>query len=623
VSLEHVALPTLAVVGTWIWVGGMLAGCGYLTRRALLHRLSDSPADGLRVGDMWAGLAVLIAYLQIWSLLRNVGWIAWVAPAAAGLAGTALGARRLGSLRGRRPALGVLALAGLGTLWLANQALAAARDYDLGLYHLGAVEYASRYATIPGLANLQPRFGAGDAHLLFVSFLGRGPWGGAAPHLANGLLVSMLFADVASRFAFRREAPRPASFTRRMALLLVPASIAVAGASTGYRLSSPNLDLAAFVLVAVGALYLAESVEHGFLPAAALTSTAAFALAAATRPFYWLLTLIAAGLFGFAAKRGPAQGPSRLLRAVALINVLPGGLLLGWLARQAILSGYPFFPSTVGGLPVNWRIPASVVHDQNRWTGAWARWPGKSPGQILGSWHWLGHWLHARARDIDVIAPLMLLAAFVPSLLTRDHERAARRAPMLVVLIPALLALVMWFVVAPDPRFALAPLWLVAVAVAAWALPALERRLPPPALLCAALAAGGLAFIGIHALVWLFLAAFDAWALVAVALRLFGPQRLRALAAHAALLSLALTPIGVVAHRGAFHLIDAHQAGTLGTPPEPVPTLVSFTTSSGLKLWQPAGGGDQCWQATLCVPQGNTHVRLRGARISDGFALNP
>lgn len=622
-SLERVVLPTLAVVLTWLCVGVLLAGCGFLTRRALLRLLSDSPADGLRVADVWVGLATLIAYLQVWSLLLSVGWIAWVAPICVGLAGAALGARRLGGLRGRRASLGVLALAGLGTLWLANKALASAEDYDLGLYHLNAIEYASRFAAIPGLGNLQSRLGAGDAHLLFVAFLGHGPWAGAAPHLANGLLVSLLFADVASRFVLRRAAPRPSSFTRRMALLLVPASITVAGVGPVYRLSSPNLDLAAFVLVAVGALYLAECVENDFAPGAAITSTALFALAAVTRPLYWLPALLVAGLLVLAATRGRGRRPRDLLRPLALVGALPGALLLGWMVRQAVLSGYPFFPWTFGGLPVDWRVPASAVHDQNRWTDAWARWPGKGPEEVFGSWHWLPHWLHIRSRDLDVIAPLMLLAALVPSLTTGDHERASRTRAMLFVLGPAAATLIVWFFVAPDPRFALAPIWLVPVALAAWALPTTERRLAPVALLCAAVAARGLVAVGIRAPVWLFLAAFDAWALVAIATRLLGPSRARSLVAYAALVSVALTPIGIVAHHGAFHRVDANQAGPLGTPPEPVPTLVSFTTSSGLKLWQPFGGADQCWKAILCVPQANTHLRLRSTGIGGGFAVNP
>src|SRR5207302_8300946 len=87
----------------------------------------------------------------------------------------------------------------IGVLWLANRSLGKALDYDLGLYHLSTVQYTLHYGTVPGLADLHTRLGAGDAHLLLVAFLSRGPWGGAAAHLANGLLVSLLFLDVAAR----------------------------------------------------------------------------------------------------------------------------------------------------------------------------------------------------------------------------------------------------------------------------------------------------------------------------------------------------------------------------------------------------------------------------------------
>src|SRR5581483_8184162 len=123
-----------------------------------------------------------------------------------------------------------------------------------------------------------------DAHLLLVAFLQHGPWAGAAFHLADGLLVSLLAVEILTR-ALRG---RRGSFARRLALLLAPAAITVVGVGSAYRLASPNLDVAAFVLVAVGALYLAECVEDGVRPAPALASLAAFAGAAATRPVYFL-----------------------------------------------------------------------------------------------------------------------------------------------------------------------------------------------------------------------------------------------------------------------------------------------------------------------------------------------
>jgi hypothetical protein len=594
--VHDVLLPTLAVVVTWLCAGALLAGCGHLVRRAVA-----GPAAFGAV-DLWIGLAALLAYLQLWSLATGIGAFAWLAPALAGAAGlaVALSHRRL-SRHVALASAGAVGLAALGTLWLANRALGPAQDYDLGLYHLGAIRYALSYGTVPGLGNLQTRLGASDGQFLLVAFLHHGPWAGAAPHLVNGLLVSLLFVEIATRFVSGRRG----SFTRRLALLLAPAAIAVVGVGPAYRLASPNLDLAAFVLVAVGALYLAELVEDGARRAPALASLAAFAAAAVTRPLYWLPVLLAAAVVVFAL---------RSLRAAAAVLALPALLLLGWAARQSVLSGYPFFPTTIAALPADWRVPAAVVHSQTRIDDAWARWPGHGPVEVNASWHWLSVWFHRRVRDFDVIAPLGLLAALVPGVLAGGRARAA---PLLAVAVPSLVFLAVWFAVAPDPRFALAPLWLLPAAVAAWALPA--GRLSPSAWAAAGAAAGGLIALALTHLEWLFLAALDGWALVAVGCLLLGSRRARRSAAHAALLSLALVPIGFVADRGAFGIVSADGSGPLRTPPLPVPTVVDFTTSSGLHLSRPAAG-DQCWAVVLCTPQRPADLRARGRGIGDGFA---
>jgi hypothetical protein len=589
----------------------MIAGCGFLTRLAIQRLLPGARPGALAAADLWIGLGALLAYLQLWSLGLRIGWAAWIAPLAAGSTGLVLGARRLG--RGRLPpSLLPLGLAALGVLWLANRALAPAQDYDLGLYHLNAVGYALHFPAIPGLANLHERLGASNAHLVLVAFLHHGPWGGAAPHLASGLLVSMLFVDVASRFVARRPAGAP-TFTDRLALLLVPAAVVAAGHIPTYRLSSPNLDLAAFVLVAAGLLYAAESVERGFRPEAALAAGGALAAAAATRPLYWLTTLLACGAVLLARRRPP-------LRTGAAVLALPGVLLAGWLARQAVLSGYPFFPATVAGLPVDWRVPASVVHDQNRWNDSWARWPGRSPDEVLGSWHWLSVWLRARAKDLDVIAPLAILAVVVPVLAAGRAGPRRPTGPMLAVVVPSLAALVGWFVVAPDPRFALAPIWLVPLALAAWALPPAAGRRPWALLLVATAVAAGLAAIGVRHPAWFLLAAFDLWALAALAAHLLRRTGMRRWLGEAALVSVALASVAIVADGGAFRPVRADGDGPLGTPPQPVASLAPFRTASGLEVWRPAGDADQCWGATLCAPQPSALLRLRGAGLREGFA---
>jgi hypothetical protein len=625
-TLLHVVLPTLAMGATWLVVGLVLGGIGIPLRRALDPAAEGSSRAGVCSADLWIGLAALVAYLQIWNLFFALSWKAWVAPVGIALAGLVRAPWRFAARARQRRSLVVGALVGLGTLWLANQALGVADDYDLGLYHLNVIEYAERYPTIPGLGNLATRLGAGDAHLLFVAFLDHGPWAGAGWHVANGLLVTMLFVELASRLGWREGLGPSPGFTRRMAMLLVPVTVIAIGATTPhYRLSSPNLDLAAFVLVAVGMLYLADCVENGFRATTAFTALSSLALAAATRPLFWIPTLLAVGVIALSARASTAARGRGLTQTLCAVSALAALLLVGSMARQAVLSGYLFFPLPIGGLPVDWRMSHAVVSSQNRIDEAWARWPGPSPSVVLASWHWLtAYWLHRYFRSVDLVAPLMLLACLLPAWAGRresDPARARRWRPMLTVLLPSALTLFVWFWSAPDPRFALAPLWLVPIALVAWALPSISR---PRAgeLVAAAAVAAALATVGVRDPVWLLPATLAAGAYV-YALTLVLRRRVSATAfAYAAVVAVLLAPIGVVADNGSFRPIVADQQGRFGTPLEPIPPLVPLQTSIGLPLTRPANT-DQCFEVLLCVPlQVDPDLRLRGSSVSAGFRVS-
>ncbi len=632
VPLTDTVVSTLAVAVSWIAIALLVAGCGYATRRALSSLLTG-PCEALNRADLWIGFATVLAFLQLWSLLGGISWAAWIPPLGVGLFGVAWNGRtfRRGRLPRRSIAVGVAT--SVAILWLANKALGKPADYDFGLYHLSIVDYVSRYAAIPGLGNLHTRLGAGDAHFLFVALLGRGPWSTAGFQLANGLLVSMLVVDVASRFVGPSVSHGPWSFTRRMALLLVPATMVTVGVGTDYRLSSPNIDLATFVLVAAGGLYLAECVEGGFAATPVLAATGSLASAAATRPLFWLPTLVAATVIILGRARA---SPSGAIAAAALAGALPSVLAVGWMARQAVLTGYPLYPLTIGGLPVNWRMPADIVHRMNQWVSAWARWPGRSPEEVPSSWRWLGHWLQDRRTDVDVAAALVLLAASLPALASRSpidvRQRRERRAPMLAVLGLAVPTLVAWFLLAPDPRFALAPLWLVPVALVAWALPAVgDSGLGPRAPTIGLIVAGGV-FAVLALGIAISLATTSILApvlLLPVALAAWTVQRLRRspsiqllpgnLLATLSLASIVVAFAGFVAYAGGFSPVAADDGGPLGTLPVPTPAVEPFVTASGLRLSRPANGDDRCFGIPLCTPEPDARIRLLGNLVSEGF----
>jgi hypothetical protein len=405
----------------------------------------------LRPADFWIGLAVVVAYVEVWSLFAPIDATTLAAPAVLAGGTGLIGLRRVALRRrlARRAPRGRLALIGVtgaAILWLANLALGKPTSWDSGLYHFPAIEYASRFAAIPGLANLHERLGATDAHLLFVALLDNGPWNDAGFHLANGLLVAVLLVDIVWRFLEQTRPP----VTRNVAVLLVPATVATVAIDPGGRLSSPSLDLPMFVLVAVGTLYLCESVER-FDASAALAATAAFGTACATRPYFLpaaLVVLVAV-----------AVSSRRRRRTLAVVTVIPATVLAAWAARQAVLAGYPLLPLKVGALPVDWRVPTDMVDEANAWVRSWARLPHEDPDLVLSSWNWLSGWLSRSSTDADLLGPLTLsIVAALPF----GAYRPARR-PMVAALVPTVLTLMLWFFAAPDPRFAYAPLWLLPI----------------------------------------------------------------------------------------------------------------------------------------------------------------
>lgn len=242
-----------------------------------------------------------------------------------------------------------------------------------------------------------------------------------------------------------------------------------------------------------------------------------------------------------------------------------------WFVRNVILTGYPLYPEPSFGLQFDWSMPPAAVRDYREVLSDFARVRGPEFHRATRTLNWWSPWLAASWRDS--IAPLFIAIATPAAMLILDRKLVRKLGRRWLVLLPIWLALVFWFLTAPDPRYAGSLLLLAAgVPVAFW-LPSLPRlaRVAALVLACAAVEMPNGSY----------------------------------------LIGLAQVPAAVVTGQFA------------GQEDPPTEALSVFTTDSGLQVYVPVEG-DQAWDAPLAAtPYPKPALRLRCPRtLACGFAVS-
>jgi hypothetical protein len=391
------------VLVSWVAFATTALVVGYAVSRFLLAFQGGATEHRIGLADFWIGVATIIAYLQLWSLFAPVTWVTWIAPLATApllLVGKRRSLQSIGEVRATLRAGWLSLLATVIALgFIADRSLGRSSDYDLGLYHLQVIEYSGRFAAVPGLGNLHDRLAASNPHLLLSAFLDVGPWEQLGYRLLNGWLLAALVIDIAWRLHARRR--RDAPFTTAVAAIFPLAIVAVFGGGLGYRLASPNLDGAAFVFALVGALYVSEALETDDRFVALLAGAGALSIAGSQRPLFWGWAAFAT-LIAWRTSTGGRDGRATRVKWRVAVTALPLLIVTGWLARQAVLSGYPLFPLQLGRLDADWAMNSDAVRAYSDTVTRWARWPGHP--EAAGGWGWVSHWVHERQSDPDTAA---------------------------------------------------------------------------------------------------------------------------------------------------------------------------------------------------------------------------
>jgi hypothetical protein len=153
-------------------------------------------------------------------------------------------------------------------------------------------------------------------------------------------------------------------------------------------------------------------------------------------------------------------------------------LLAVWMVRGIILSGYVAFPSTLGSLPVTWRVPRPLALSEANWIYSWARAGGFWP-EVLSNWNWLRPWLNYYATyeyTKPLVTALLGLVLYLITLARKTCHPARRHYRLLTVFVPPFIAVIFWFFSAPDPRFAGAYFWIFGAGFVALTIDAIDFK---------------------------------------------------------------------------------------------------------------------------------------------------
>lgn len=499
------------------------------------------------------GLAVLIALAAALSLVWSLDFRPWllILPLAGGLWWQWL----------RREPFPRLSLAwgwpllALALLSVLQNALAPAANSDTGLYHAQAIRWIETQPVVPGLGNLHARLAFNSNWYVggaLFSFAFLRPSAQLSLHLLPGALFALFVWEMG-------RGVRLTSLADALRLLLLPAAFYTLGS----EISSPGTDLPVALLTWLLAVLWLDM----YAPGRRFPRRAGQLLLILLPVFAVTLKLSALPLLLFSLSELLRLAWQRAVRP--LLALLPVGLLLllPWLARSVILSGYPFFPQTAfNWFGPDWKLPLEEALFRQGEIIAWARLPGEPTQAVLAMplRVWALRWLAELTRNQRLLVGAAALSPLLVLGLT-PWLRTLRSTWLLIAFAGAGLAF--WFFSAPALRFGYG--WLMLLAL-----------LPVAAVL---------------AQVQAFLRRLDQ----------LRPKRRRWLLLALRSLPLFLL-IGLMAYQSFFlaRSFDAAQLRSTWLLPAPYPSLPTepCTLADGTRLWQ-AQQYLQCWYEPFpCVP---------------------
>ena len=456
---------------------------------------------------------------------------------------------------------------------LANWSIGSAQAGDSSLYHIGLVDYAAKYPVIPGLANLHSRFGFSSTTYLLSAVFQNGVWGAEGFRLVNGFICVLVLFEVVYRV---RKIVSLGCGDLSDYILIIGLNIVVYSAIwiPSTSISSPSPDLPAALLLLIAIVYASKA----FCINDQIQYEHAFCLAILSFSFRPVTAPLAIFLLALMIYQKLIQKTIEKLTIV--IFSLTSILLLMIVARNIVITGYLFYPSSLRISSLDWAVPKSSAEIDLNAIEAWAKTPAVPYEQVLQSNSWVVGWINRWKQHFLLPSISILLGCLVLAAAIRNNFKGLIRITPVKLFAAMIMLIIFWGYSAPDPRFA------VGIIAALVALPA----------------SWGLALVGSRRIL----------KFTAAQLALF-------LIVGAQLLYIASTPTYPYStlFRKASALFDSGFVPFMGEPTR------SVVLKSGLVVQVPTDD-EGCFRVEMCTVGVNSMtegLELRRTKISDGFRI--
>ncbi len=227
---------------------------------------------------------------------------------------------------------------------------------DTSYYHIQNIMWNDQYHVVPGLANLQPRFGFNSNYYLLCSVFGLKPLFGQYIFGIHTLCLGLIFGWIIYKTSKSRSfaAPLIALFVFGMFVFVYKLHI-----------TSPSSDLLPNLLILY--LFLKIMLDKDAVKKAPFVYFLIPAFCLTLKLSSFIICLFAVYVLWICIKEKSYKKISFLVSSSLLIGIL-------WCTRTVIITGYLVFPyPAIDIFDFDWKIPVQYVIDQKDYIQSFAR----------------------------------------------------------------------------------------------------------------------------------------------------------------------------------------------------------------------------------------------------------